>query len=338
MPWPDRLPQVDEQDRQSVAALLHLLDRRRPHEQQQQIGVLRAGDEHLLAVDDVAVALADGHRLQLRRVRAGRRFGDAERLQAKLADAQSSADTARFCSSDPCRSSVPIMYICAWHAPALAPQRLISSRMIAASVMPRPDAAVLFGNERGEVARVGQRPDEVLGIRAPRVEVAPVGVGKRLAQLANGRSKILMELVASHAALMISEYHVRSVPVLADVIVRRLRRPDVRTLFGVPGGGGNLDLIEAAGRAGLPFVLTATETGGALAALAQAEVTGRPGACLTTLGPGAASVVNGVACALLDRAPDLVFTDSHAASARAFQHQQFDHPALFAPITKWSAA
>ena len=89
----------------------------------------------------------------------------------------------------------------------------------------------------------------------------------------------------------------------------------MRTLFGVPGGGGNLDLIEAAGRRGLPFVLTSTETGGALAAIAQAEITGRPGACLTTLGPGAASVVNGVACAFLDRAPLVVFTDSHAAAA-----------------------
>ena len=94
-----------------------------------------------------------------------------------------------------------------------------------------------------------------------------------------------------------------------------LRDAGVRALFGVPGGGGNLDLIEAAGRSALPFVLTATETGAALAAMAQAEITGRPGACLTTLGPGAASVVNGVACALLDRAPLLVFTDSHAGGA-----------------------
>ncbi len=135
---------------------------------------------------------------------------------------------------------------------------------------------------------------------------------------------------------MISEYHVRPVPVLADVIVRRLGEVGTRMLFGVPGGGGNLDLIEAAGRAGLPFVLTATETGGALAAMAQAEVTGRPGACLTTLGPGASSVANGVACAWLDRAPLLVFTDSYPAGASAFQHQRFDHQALFKPITKWS--
>jgi acetolactate synthase-1/2/3 large subunit len=68
--------------------------------------------------------------------------------------------------------------------------------------------------------------------------------------------------------------------------------------------------------------------------LAQAEVTGRPGACLTTLGPGAASAVNGVACAYLERAPLVVFTDSHPDT---FAHQRLDHHALMRPITKWSA-
>ena len=46
---------------------------------------------------------------------------------------------SRFCASEPCRSSVPIVYICAWHAPAFAPLRLISSRMIDASATPRPE-------------------------------------------------------------------------------------------------------------------------------------------------------------------------------------------------------
>ena len=137
---------------------------------------------------------------------------------------------------------------------------------------------------------------------------------------------------------MISEYHGRPVAGLAEHIVERLRAVGAQALFGVPGGGGNLDLIEAARGAGLPFVLTSTETGAAIAAMAQAEVLGRPGACLTTLGPGAASVVNGVACAHLDRAPLLVFTDSNPAGARgAFTHQQLNHVALFQPITKWSA-
>jgi acetolactate synthase-1/2/3 large subunit len=126
-------------------------------------------------------------------------------------------------------------------------------------------------------------------------------------------------------------------PSIADLVVRRLHDAGVGFLFGIPGGGSNLDLLDAAGRAGLPFVLTATETAGAIAALAQAEISGRPGACLTTLGPGVASVVNGVACAWLDRAPLLVFTDSHPASARrSVEHQRLDHAALLAPVTKWS--
>jgi acetolactate synthase-1/2/3 large subunit len=59
---------------------------------------------------------------------------------------------------------------------------------------------------------------------------------------------------------------------------------------------------------------------------------------LTTLGPGAASVVNGVACAWLDRAPIAVFTDSNPSGANGvFTHQQIDQLALFRPITKWSA-
>jgi acetolactate synthase-1/2/3 large subunit len=124
---------------------------------------------------------------------------------------------------------------------------------------------------------------------------------------------------------------------IAGRVIERLRRAGTRAVFGVPGGGGNLDLIEAARAAGLPFVLTSTETAAAIAALAQSDVTGRPGACLTTLGPGAASVVNGIACAHLDRAPVLVCTDSNPASANGkFAHQQLDQLELFAPITKWS--
>src|SRR5262245_11069708 len=92
---------------------------------------------------------------------------------------------------------------------------------------------------------------------------------------------------------------------VADLVVARLREAGVRCVFGMPGGGSNLDLVAACARAALPFVLTATETGAAIAALAQAEITGRPGACLTTQGPGVTSVVNGVACARLERAPIL---------------------------------
>jgi acetolactate synthase-1/2/3 large subunit len=126
-------------------------------------------------------------------------------------------------------------------------------------------------------------------------------------------------------------------PGVADYLIDRLRAAGLRTLFGLPGGGGNLDLIQAAGRAGLPFVLTTTETGSAIAAIAQAEITGAPGACITTLGPGAASVVNGIVCAKLDRVPLLVITDSYA-SGTTFEHQRLDHQQLLAPVVKWSGS
>jgi acetolactate synthase-1/2/3 large subunit len=143
---------------------------------------------------------------------------------------------------------------------------------------------------------------------------------------------------ATREVAIISEYYGAPMASLADVVVRRLADAGVRTLFGVPGGGSSLDLIDAARRAGLPFVLTATETAAAIAALAQSEITGRPGACLTALGPGASSVANGVACAHLDRAPLIVFTDGlPGASQDRFEHQRLTLNALFQPIAKCSS-
>lgn len=125
---------------------------------------------------------------------------------------------------------------------------------------------------------------------------------------------------------------------LADYIIAALQRAGVCRLFGMPGGGSNADLIEAAGRAGLPFTLAHTETASAFMASAQAELTGKPGAIVATLGPGAASAMNGVANALLDRIPLLVLTDCYSENAaRLMQHQVLRHGAMFAPVTKWSA-
>lgn len=124
----------------------------------------------------------------------------------------------------------------------------------------------------------------------------------------------------------------------ADLIVAALRQCGVRRLFGIPGGGSNADLIEAAGRAGLPFTLAHTETASAFMAAAQAEITGRPGACIATLGPGAASIVNGVAHAFLDRVPLIVITDCPADPASGGRvHQALAQSRMFAPITKFTA-
>lgn len=124
---------------------------------------------------------------------------------------------------------------------------------------------------------------------------------------------------------------------VARYIAQRLVEAGTRNVFGMPGGG-SLDVIEAVDQAGVPFVLSQTETGGAFMACAQAELTGSPGACLATMGPGATCIANGAAQALLDRTPLLIFTDRYAPPTReTYWHQRIDQQALLRPVSKWSA-
>src|ERR1022692_301018 len=124
----------------------------------------------------------------------------------------------------------------------------------------------------------------------------------------------------------------------ADRIIEMLQAAGVERLFGMPGGGSNADLIEAAGNLGLPFSLAHTETASAFMACAQAEITGKPGACLATLGPGAASLINGIAHAHLDRVPLFVLTDCLGEpGAQVMRHQALRHGEMFSTVVKWSA-
>ena len=103
-------------------------------------------------------------------------------------------------------------------------------------------------------------------------------------------------------------------PAGATAIVAALAGAGTRVLFGVPGGGPNLDVVGAARAAGLRFVLTHTETAAAIMAATSADLTGTPGAVLVTRGPGLASAVNGIAHAALDRLPLVVIADTVRAT------------------------
>ncbi len=104
--------------------------------------------------------------------------------------------------------------------------------------------------------------------------------------------------------------------------------------FGVPGGGSNLDVVGAVHECGMRFVLTHTETAAAVMAGVVGELTGAPGACVVTRGPGAASAVNGIAQALLDRQPMVLVADCVGASdRRRVSHQRIDQLALMTPAT-----
>ena len=101
--------------------VLRLLARRGAGEQQHEIGIFGARGPDLLAVDDVAVAVADGGGAEAERVGARGRFGDAERLQPQFTP-RDAGQVALFLFRLPWRSSVPIVYIWAWQAAPLQPE------------------------------------------------------------------------------------------------------------------------------------------------------------------------------------------------------------------------
>ena len=123
----------------------------------------------------------------------------------------------------------------------------------------------------------------------------------------------------------------------AAVIAQYLTAAGIEHLFGYPGDP-NIELLEATRREGIQMILGRREGTVAFMAEAYGMLTGRPGVCVSTLGPGSTSLVNGVANAYLDRVPMLAI--SGQASTRLeqfFTHQVVDHNRLFAPITKWTA-
>ena len=126
-------------------------------------------------------------------------------------------------------------------------------------------------------------------------------------------------------------------PTVADVLLQGIKMAGGVRLFGVPGGGSSLELLAAARRCHFPFVLCHQETAACIMAAVTGELTGAPGAALVAVGPGAASAVNGVAYAWLDRSPLIVFTDRHTEDVRAFNsHQAIDQSSLYSSVTKAS--
>ena len=123
---------------------------------------------------------------------------------------------------------------------------------------------------------------------------------------------------------------------VAEVLARALNGAGIPRLFGLPGGETS-QALDAFRREGLPFVLARHEAAAAFMAAATARLTRSVGACLTTLGPGAANVVVGLAHAYLDRSPVILVTGQMADRLRpGHTHQFLDLQALYAPISKAS--
>lgn len=122
----------------------------------------------------------------------------------------------------------------------------------------------------------------------------------------------------------------------ADLIVKILKSADIHHGFGIPSGNV-LPLMEAMRTGGIEFVLTAHEGSAGFSADVMGRLTGAPGLCIATLGPGATNLSTGVGNAWLDRSPMIAITcnlNTDQLGRRIQMH--IDHETLFKPITKAS--
>ena len=122
----------------------------------------------------------------------------------------------------------------------------------------------------------------------------------------------------------------------SDLLVAALENEGVDRIFGVPGEE-NLDVVDSLRRSSIRLVLTRHEQAAAFMAATHGRLTGRPGVCLTTLGPGALNLTTGAAYANLGAMPMVMITGQKGIlSSRQARFQIVDVVGAFRPLTKLS--
>ncbi|AZO04098.1 MULTISPECIES: acetolactate synthase large subunit [unclassified Mesorhizobium] len=122
----------------------------------------------------------------------------------------------------------------------------------------------------------------------------------------------------------------------SDLLVAALENEGVDRIFGIPGEE-NLDVVESIRKSSIELVLTRHEQAAAFMAATHGRLTGRPGVCITTLGPGALNLTTGAAYALLGAMPMVMITGQKGVrSSRQARFQIVDVVAAMKPLTKLS--
>lgn len=123
----------------------------------------------------------------------------------------------------------------------------------------------------------------------------------------------------------------------ARLLVKCLENENVRYVFGIPGEE-NINLIDELNQSEkIHFVLTRHEQGASFMASTYGRLTGIPGVCLATLGPGAINLMLGVADAQTNSTP-LVAISAQGGLSRLHKesHQVIDLVSMFKPITQYA--
>jgi len=122
----------------------------------------------------------------------------------------------------------------------------------------------------------------------------------------------------------------------SDILVAALENEGVERIFGIPGEE-NLDVVESIRKSSIQLVLTRHEQAAAFMAATYGRLTGKPGVCITTLGPGALNLSTGAAYALLGAMPMVMITGQKGVlSSRQARFQIVDVVASMRPLTKLS--
>ncbi|MGX7592084.1 biosynthetic-type acetolactate synthase large subunit [Candidatus Karelsulcia muelleri] len=124
----------------------------------------------------------------------------------------------------------------------------------------------------------------------------------------------------------------------AEILVKTLIYNKVKFLFGYPGGAV-MPIYDSlfTYKKQIKHILTRHEQGSIHAAQGYARVTGKPGICLSTSGPGSSNIITGLADALIDSTPLLCITgqvSSNLLGTDAFQ--EIDIIDISIPVTKWN--
>lgn len=123
-----------------------------------------------------------------------------------------------------------------------------------------------------------------------------------------------------------------------QILVESLQALGTTTAFGVPGESylAVLDALHDT-RGTFDFVLCRNEGGAAFMAAAHGKLTGSPGICMVTRGPGATNASIGVHTAMQDSAPMILFVGQVGTDMKGREaFQELDYRAVFGSMAKWA--
>jgi acetolactate synthase I/II/III large subunit len=122
----------------------------------------------------------------------------------------------------------------------------------------------------------------------------------------------------------------------AEILVDQLRVHGLSHVFCVPGES-YLAVLDAFRDSNLAVTVCRQEGGAAMMAEAVGKVTGRPGVCFVTRGPGATNASPGIHIARQDSTPLVMFVGQVARDMREREaFQEVDYRAVFGSMTKWA--